>query len=497
MFSCPLLFGGDNLNKKIVLCFLLILLSVFNVKFNVCAAASTEESSTEETSESTDKYSGYNVTGYNDSVYKAYSADGKAPDDAIYSNVKDDSGHVTEGTIYYKIILPLYASVLDSAYVYTAHPKNESGLYITFDSSSTSYRNLFVLHSVGSGGFGSELYQTESYVIGQEENINKGSGMIEPNLLPNYGVGQERVSLEVFATNIPIFNVNDEEAIEKYKSSGDTSGAVNNDTYDGDKVKPKDGIEYPKNLKVDGVYSKGLAGALKGASSAYSFSADAPLKMNWNQTVDTSQYKFEVQAQCVIGQTRIPIGGSGGVAYTGKVASSDWIDFGTFAYNGSVKMSYNISNDELNDKVLESAMENFTSTYGKLKYKGYLIKQLRVRIRNHVGDKHSDWVVVTVDNDKVSSTAQLEDEDGNEVENEDYNGDDVRDDTVDTDSSVDIGGILAFIRDGFGLLGDGGVITLMSRCFVYLPASIWTMLKFLVAMMILMAVISLVKKFVF
>lgn len=284
--------------------------------------------------------------------------------------------------------------------------------------------------------------------------------------------------------NIPVFSSEDIEGINKYINNGDYSSANNADDVDKSNPDFEENIEKPRELKVQGGYASGL-------SNAYSFNHNFIAK--WMQTVDTSDYLYDVQAQCTIGSVK-----SGGANYTGNYATSDWIDFGTKNYGGATDMTYTITSDNLNNKLLGSAMEKYTSKYGKLQYKGYLISKLRVRIRNRSSNKASDWVVVTVDYDSTSTTANVEDDEGNTKDDDEYNGGDVTD-SNDSSESVESGiaNILSFIRTGFGLLGDGGVISLMSKCFIHLPASIWSMLKFLVAMMVLMSVISLIKKFVF
>lgn len=299
--------------------------------------------------------------------------------------------------------------------------------------------------------------------------------------------------VDFVSCTFPIFTVSENEdlskndAIQNYLSNGDYSGASNKDYIDNILASDDGTVEIPKNLKVIGGYATGL-------SSAYSLDKDCVLQ--WIQSVDTTNYCYDMDAMVTIGI----VSKSGSASLTGESYSSDWVPVCSGTGYGSAKdITRRISADFLNDSLLENCFEKFVgSTGSKLPYKGYMISSLKIRIRNRVSDKCSDYVVVNINFDGATTTATVEDENGNTVESEDYNGNDVSggDDKIDT-SNISIDGLMGYIKSGFGLLGSGGIIALMSGTFSYLPGSIWTIIKFYISMLVAIAIIAAVKEMIF
>lgn len=477
MFSCPLFFmkGGDNL-KKVFLMFVALFLFTFNS--TVYASSTTEENNKKASSIPF-------VEPYNADTYGRYNGD-EIPPDMTFENEKNEKGVIVSGAVF--AVVSGYTNSLGTIchqFHCTGLGASE-GLYFTYHPNATDCGGFFILHGEGTK---SKYVRTVNEIRPSgDPYVSSGVRSFDSAPLGYTIYPISSCSIDTFCTNIPIFDPEDTEGIEKYLNGGDYSSATNADDVDnGSGASENNGIEKPVGLKVSGGYASGL-------SSAYTFKHD--FVGHWTQTVDTSDYVYDIQAQCIISE----VVNSGSSVKTGKSATSNWVDFGRKSYGGVTSMTHTISEKNLNDKLFDSAMDNYVKQYGKLKYKGYIISKLRIRIKNFVDTKSSDWVVITIDYDGATTTATVEDDDGNIKEDDEYNGGDVADKDNDTSGeSIESGiaSILDYIRSGFGLLGNGGVIDLMARCFVYLPASIWTMIKFLVAMMVFMAVISLIKKFVF
>lgn len=308
-----------------------------------------------------------------------------------------------------------------------------------------------------------------------------------PSYLNQYDYYSDTDSYKIQCT-VPVFYKDDLESISKYRETGDYSGALNKDDVDSANSQVDDSIELPRGLKVVKGYATGL-------SSAYSLDKDCVFE--WSQTVDTSDYVYDIDAQMVIGT----VTHSGSAVLTGDKYGSDWVSIAdSYHYDGAQQITRSITSSQLNDILLEKCFDNYiAATHKKLTYKGYLVSQLKIRVRNRSGSSASDYVVIIIDMDSASTTAKVENEDGEDVENDEYNGQDVSDPDKPsvTDSDLSLTGILDYIRSGFGLLGSGGLLSLMSSTFSYIPSSVWTLIKTAIAISITIMVLSLVKRFVF
>ena len=72
-----------------------------------------------------------------------------------------------------------------------------------------------------------------------------------------------------------------------------------------------------------------------------------------------------------------------------------------------------------------------------------------------------------------------------------FGGDDFdpfEEETTTQEESSSSSDIVNFIKNGFGLLGDNGVITLMQDAFSYVPSFIWSIIGVGVALMVLIGV---------
>lgn len=449
----------------------LLLVFVFLIFFKTTSSATEIDANTDN---STDKYGGYNITGYNEDTYRDYTADGSVPDDANFNNEKDETGRVTQGSIFTQV----YKT--GEMHTYDIRVSGSTGLYILFDKNANSAGGMFLLVSLNDTSYveildrmitgdGAGTYHDKS-------NISL-SGKKSRSIIAFTYYPLSTWELGVFATNIPIFDSSDKESIDKYVNDGDYSGAENAPEVDspgGDSEYSSD-IELPKGVKIEGKFVANWKNSLQ-------FNSEP--RISWLYPSDWENYQYDIQFRAYYNMS------------DGSVTSGNWRSPDN--YVGTYGKGTTLDGSDIDYSTyrqyyqftIEAQNKYLSPTNSDVKS----LKQVTIRIRNRKGNKVSNWVKVECLADGNSS-ATVTDEDDNTVPDDEYDGGNVTDGTTDGGSTdgIGIGSLLSYIRSGFGLLGDTGIITLMSRCFVYLPASIWTMLKFLVAMMIAITIIGLVK----
>lgn len=307
-----------------------------------------------------------------------------------------------------------------------------------------------------------------------------------------------------FCTNLPVFDIEDTESINAYINSGDYSGAENADNINGQVGETDSSIEKPKNLKVtsNGKYTNMIGSAVNAP-----FIGD--YIAHWEQTVDTIDYEYDCEVRFVfknIIYNNIP----GLQIAVKQTYTSDWYTMRQgFPYLGEKNMELKIDRNVLNNAVVYNFVSLFKtgtvldSVMAKGSLVSYDIEKVQIRIRNRNGDKVSNYVTTTVDYKTNSITASVTDKDDNKVEDEEYNDTDVDETTgdkdildaiTDDDSGFGISSIMAFIKSGFGLLGDYGIIALMSRTYSYLPRSIWTIITFFISMLVVICIVKAIKE---
>ena len=412
-----------------------------------------------------------------------------------FDKVTDEQGHILTGYFLYVYyveerdifyygynIIPNPSSTSEYIYLVRTPSTIDDGFVQSYEYRifSSSDDSSFVVNRNGNNYCYYDDFYNYSYSIPMDRNI--------PDVHYSHDILLCNLPESCVGTSFPVFDYGDQDAIDAYVNSGDYSGAVNADDVDRENSVVDGDIEMPRDLKVTKGYATGLV-------SAYSLDKDCVF--TWNQTVDTSGYVYDVDAQMVIGT----VTHSGSAVLTGDKYDSGWVNIvDSYHYDGAQQMTRSITASQLNDILLVKCFDNYiAATNKKLTYKGYLVSQLKIRVRNRSGTSASDYVVITIDMDSASTTAKVEDENGEDVENDEYTGQDVSDPDKPsvTDSDLSLTGILDYIRSGFGLLGSGGLLSLMSSTFSYIPSSVWTLIKTAIAISITIMVLSLVKRFVF
>ena len=305
----------------------------------------------------------------------------------------------------------------------------------------------------------------------------------------------------VAKTNIPVFDYDSDtflDDVNKYIKSGGTdySGSVNSDFINDSKRHESSNVEMPLNFKV-------TSGMSTGISSAYSIDED--ITCHWSQSVDTSDYEYEYQCRVTVEQVKT----SGKNDYNKKEFNSGWVKFGNAAYNGADTINLKIEAKQM-DNLVTKIMLASQQTDNPLRYKGYLVTRIELRIRNidraSSENDCSRWVCFTTtrggsySNSGKPDKVTVEDDEGNDFsEDSDYTEDY---DPVDRDNISNVSSFkgnisyfLDLIRNGFGFTGNHGLISLFSAWFSWLPSGFVSIVMVGFGLIIFVAVVRIVLNF--
>lgn len=282
----------------------------------------------------------------------------------------------------------------------------------------------------------------------------------------------------IFESDIPIFNAEDTEGIGAYEESGNWTGAENapdySEVYD-------ESIPLPHNLRIlkgtDQV-ATAAGNAVEDHINTYPVRFMREVVVAWDQedAIDGLQYQIEGDITTV---------------FIGKDEASGDSNIKEYksGYHEYVKKtSYNGTSCTI---IIPTSQLNANKGDG-------LLSKMTIRVRNVCGGTTSKWVLVTIDFVKQTATATEQDVyDNEDTGGSEYNDTPVSDGTLTDGGNISTDGFLSYIRSGFGLLGNGGIIALLSSVFLYLPATIWSMLYSYLALIIVIAVGAFFIKVVF
>lgn len=268
-------------------------------------------------------------------------------------------------------------------------------------------------------------------------------------------------------TNIPLFD--SKESAENYFNTGDTSGLLN-----GDKVSSYDpSIEVPQDFKI--TFSGNKLFRDDGSVNQSDF------QFEWSQSddIDLQDYRTEIYVQATIAQMNIIDVFKKDYSKTYLTNKLLLVDCNTdYSNSQSVKWTdfYKIINDDFGNH------KDTSQPVG--------VEPFFFWIRNIKGNSYSDWVKVKVTkNNIVTSGNELT---GSGTVTKGYEQIDGSSGETKTDSSygktyhVDpdtksVSSIIDYIKNGFGLLGDDGLIALFKETFSFLPAPVWTCIISMIA----------------
>lgn len=384
--------------------------------------------------------------------------------DPIYTaGSKDDKGVYTSGVVYVN-------TDLDNGFDYRYEVKGED-LYIWLSADGTTgYIKANGAHTI------------------QEDHSSDGIQFEKGSLYSFDGDGtfyrfyyfdKSLISHFKVSSSLPIFREGQysKEDLDNYLKNGDTSGATNakelNEKYTD---KYDDSIPLPQNLKVVSGVDQTITGTNLEKLGAF----NKDIVLTWEQPEIPDGMQFEIEAE-----------------FSAKrLADDNYSDYKEYTgeYHTVVqKTAYGETN------TVTVSVDH--KTMNAMKEKGFLTK-VNFRVRNCINNKTSDWVLVTVDiANKTATATQQGYEDNSNTGGDTYNDTNVdasdNNKNVVDSSNINFGSLSNFIKDGFGLIGNGGIITLMSRTFIFLPGTFWTIIYFFVSMLVFVCVIKLIKDVIF
>ena len=283
-----------------------------------------------------------------------------------------------------------------------------------------------------------------------------------------------------YFTSLPVFDKSKSDfknSVKKYLENGDTSGATNakelNEKYTD---KYDNSIPLPQNLKVVSGVDQTITGTRIEKLGAF----NKDIVLTWEQPEIPDGMQFEIEAE-----------------FSAKrLADDNYSDYKEYTgeYHTVVQKTAYGETSTVTVSVDHKTMN-------AMKEKGFLTK-VNFRVRNCINNKTSDWVLVTVDiANKTATATQQGYEDNSNTGGDTYNDTNVdasdNNKNVVDSSNINFGSLSNFIKDGFGLIGNGGIITLMSRTFIFLPGTFWTIIYFFVSMLVFVCVIKLIKDVIF
>lgn len=268
-------------------------------------------------------------------------------------------------------------------------------------------------------------------------------------------------------TNIPLFD--SKESAENYFNTGDTSGLLNSD-----KVSSYDpSLEVPQDFKI--TFSGNKLFRDDGSVNQSDF------QFEWFQSddIDLQDYRTEIYVQATIAQMNIIDVFKKDYSKTYLTDKLLLVDCTTdYSNNQSVKW----------DDFYKVINEDFGIHWDTSQPVG--VEPFYFWIRNIKGNSYSDWVKVKVTkNNIVTSGNELT---GSGTVTKGYEQIDGSSGETKTDSKygktyhVDpdtksVSSIIDYIKNGFGLLGDDGLIALFKETFSFLPAPVWTCIISMIA----------------
>ena len=384
-----------------------------------------------------------------------------------FDTEKDDNGHIINGTAYHES-----SEKNGIKYVTITMVSTPGGVYCYFIDKGSYY----MLYSVN--GDCTYTYRRDKYMNGSISSTSDGSGNVRESIGVSAGFWSKTVK---FDTNIPIFLDGDQESIDKYINNGDYSGAENADVInDAEKDVYDESIPMPHNLKV--VQGVDQSGATKQTEYIANYNKDVVITWTQDDKLDDMQYDVDVAFSAY----RIPDDNFNEIR---EINTPYYNIVNSNSYGSGSSVTVKLDASQLN----------------KLKDNGFL-GNLYIRVRNKVNKKCSNYARITINiQEKTAFVDETEtDSKGPDTDDEqasdEYNGTNANGENGGTDldfSNINVDGIISFIKNGFGLLGDYGIIALMSKCYLYLPGTVWTLIYFFISMMIVISIISLVKKVLF
>lgn len=293
-------------------------------------------------------------------------------------------------------------------------------------------------------------------------------------------------NIKEYKTNVLLFG-NDNDA-----KTYILTGQVNNAIY-----KPKENVEYDSDIEVP----VNLDIQLNGSSD---FVPNVRISCNQSEVIDNRQ--LEVSYSVGYRATWKLLGGIGlniksktsPVVYGSIEQLDDSFDNSGTAFETIISLS-KFSNSSAPDKNAFSQYEPTPKVYWSLKEIKNENSEIKIWVRNRVGNKASKWVMVSGDSYKANFDVVSSDENGNPTDLKDnsanadtgYGSDywNNRDTTPQKDySSTNVKTNLKDLKSNYTSLAN-----FYKELFSFLPAEIWIILIGLVSTMVIIAIVKFVR----
>ena len=293
-------------------------------------------------------------------------------------------------------------------------------------------------------------------------------------------------NIKEYKTNVLLFG-NDDDA-----KTYILTGQVNNAIY-----KPKENVEYDSDIEVP----INLDIQLNGSSD---FVPNVRISCNQSEVIDNRQ--LEVSYSVGYRATWKLLGGIGlniksktsSVVYGSIEQLDDSFDNSGTAFETIISLS-KFSNSSAPDKNAFSQYEPTPKVYWSLKEIKNENSEIKIWVRNRVGNKASKWVMVSGDSYKANFDVVSSDENGNPTDLKDnsanadtgYGSDywNNRDTTPQEDySSTNVKTNLKDLKSNYTSLAN-----FYKELFSFLPAEIWIILIGLVSTMVIIAIVKFVR----
>lgn len=365
-----------------------------------------------------------------------------------------------------------------------------SAVSVKFDADNMPNRICGVLKADGTMNSGYSIWSDVKY-NGYYSYYNSWSlygGTPNDNDLGYYCAGGSTAirNIKEYKTNVLLFG-NDDDAKTYIKT-----GQINNAIY-----KPKENIEYDSDIEVP----INLDIQLNDSSD---FVPNVRISCNQSESIDNRQ--LEVSYSVGYRATWKLLGGIGlniksktsPVVYGSIEQFDDSFDNSGTAFETIISLS-KFSNSSPPDKNAFSQYEPTPKVYWSLKEIKNENSEIKIWVRNRVGNKASKWVMVSGDSYKANFDVVSSDENGNPTDLKDnsanadtgYGSDywNNRDTTPQEDySSTNVKTNLKDLKSNYTSLAN-----FYKELFSFLPAEIWIILIGLVSTMVIIAIVKFVR----
>lgn len=289
-----------------------------------------------------------------------------------------------------------------------------------------------------------------------------------------------------FDTNIPWFD--SKESAENYFNTGDTSGLLNSDSL------PKfydPTIETPKDFQINFSTSK--------IFDDKGFFNECDFQFTWKQSEDTDVNGYQTEIYIQATHCKVSITNLFGSADSREQKLGDklLISSASTSYDNKASIKWNDLVAYLN--------KDGANLFGASNAGGVCCTYpIYFWVRNVKGNTYGDWIKVTVTPDNVvvdgndylgtgkgtvSHGYELVDGSGNGVQKENQYGQGYHVDIPYTSTNS----IIDYIKSGFGLLGDNGLIAFFKDMFSFLPDPVWTIIFTMVGVCAIIMIIKVAK----